>query len=308
MGKIDELRKSGMAFAAESMGAGLDAPEARVTPVGLPATPARLQGLVRVKNVATIPVEKIQPDPDQPRQAFDESGLDRLAESLKARGQIQPIAVVWDDPSGSYRIVVGERRWRAAMRAGLTTLTAVIYDQAPAPDERFALQLVENALREDLSPVEQARAFQKLMTTRGWSARELARELSIDNSSVIRALALLDLPDPVQQHIERGELSPSVAYEVHKLEDQADQIEVAARIVSEGLTRSDAIEAVKAKKAGRPAPEKPSRHAIKLDDGTRIIVEGTAAAAGESAIAEALAVARKRILATIRRTDRGEAA
>ena len=308
MSKIDELRKSGMAFAAESMGAGLAAPEARVTPVGQPAMPARLQGLVRVKNVATVPVEKIQPDPDQPRQAFDESGLDRLAESLKARGQIQPIAVVWDDPSGTYRIVVGERRWRAAMRAGLTTLTAIIYEQAPTPDERFALQLVENALREDLGPVEQARAFQKLMTTRGWSARELARELSIDNSRVIRALALLDLPDTVQQHIQRGELSPSVAYEVHKLEDQADQAEVAARIVSEGLTRGDAIEAVRAKKAGLPAPEKPSRHTIKLGDGTRIIVEGTAAGAGESAIADALALARKRILAMIRGANRGEAA
>jgi ParB family chromosome partitioning protein len=308
MGKIEELRKSGMAFAAESMGAGLATPEARVIPVVQPAMPARLQGLVRVKNVATIPVEKIQPDPDQPRQAFDESGLDRLAASLKARGQIQPIAVVWDDLSGSYRIVVGERRWRAALRAGLTTLTALIYDQAPAPDERFALQLVENALREDLSPLEQARAYQKLMTTRGWSTRDLARELSIDNSSVTRALALLDLPDPVQQHVERGDLSPSVAYEVHKLEDQADQVEVAARIVSEGLTRGDAIEAVKAKKAGRPAPEKPSRHTTKLDDGTRIIVEGTAAAAGEPAIAEALAVARKRVLATIRRSSRDEAA
>jgi ParB family chromosome partitioning protein len=308
MAKIDELRKSGMAFAAESMGAGLDAPEARVAPIGQPATPARLQGLVRVKNVATIPVDKIQPDPDQPRQAFDESGLDRLAESLKARGQIQPIAVVWDETSGSYRIVVGERRWRAAMRAGLTTLTAVIYDQAPAAGERFALQLVENALREDLSPVEQARAFQKLITAWGWSARELARELSIDNSSVIRALALLDLPGPVQQHVERGELSPSVAYEVHKLEDQADQIEVATRIVSEGLNRNDSIEMVKAKKAGRPAPEKPSRHMIKLDDGTRIIVEGTAAAAGEPAIADALATARKRILAAIRGANRVEAA
>jgi ParB family chromosome partitioning protein len=308
MAKIDELRKSGMAFAAESMGAGLDTPEARVAPVGPPTMPARLQGLVRVKNVATIPVDKIQPDPDQPRQGFEESGLDRLAESLKARGQIQPIAVVWDETSASYRIVVGERRWRAAARAGLDTLTAVIYDQTPTPDERFALQLVENALREDLSPIEQARAFQKLIATRGWSARELARELSIDNSSVIRALALLDLPRPVQQHVENGELSPSVAYEVHKIEDEDGQVEVATRIVSEGLNRSDAIEAVKAKKAGRPAPDKPSRHTIKLDDGTRITIEGTAAAAGEAAIADALAQARKRILAMIREGNRGEAA
>lgn len=308
MAKIDEMRRSGMAFAAESMGAGLDTPEARVAPLGQPTMPARLQGLVRVKNVATIPVDKIQPDPDQPRQAFEESGLDRLAESLKARGQIQPIAVVWDETSASYRIVVGERRWRAAMRAGLNTLTAVIYDQAPTPDERFALQLVENALREDLSPIEQARAFQKLITTRGWSARELARELSIDNSSVIRALALLDLPGPVQRHVERGEMSPSVAYEVHKIEDQDGQLEVASRIVSEGLNRSDAIQAVKARKAGRPAPDKPSRHTIKLDDGTRITIEGTAAAAGQAAIADALALARKRILAAIREGNRGEAA
>ena len=87
MAKIDELRKNGMAFAAESMGAGLDVPEARVTPVGQPAMPARLQGLIRVKNVATIPVAKIQPDPDQPRQAFDESAArpaGRIVEGQRA--------------------------------------------------------------------------------------------------------------------------------------------------------------------------------------------------------------------------------
>ena len=193
------------------------------------------------------------------------------------------------------------------MRAGLNTLTAVIYDQAPTPDQRFALQLVENALREDLSPIEQARAFQKLIATRGWSARELARELSIDNSSVIRRWRSWTSPTQCSSTSTRRIVALG---RLRGPQDRGPGRPARGRL-------PDRLRGAQPERRhpggqgpeGRPARTvKPSRHAIKLDDGTRIIIEGTAAAAGEAAIADALALARKRILAAIREGNRGEAA
>jgi ParB family chromosome partitioning protein len=244
MGKLDELRRAGSAAAAESMGAGVpllhDAPT-----IGPAQVPVHLQGVTKVKNVAQIPVEKIGPDPDQPREEFDEEALSRLADSLRTRGQLQPIRVRWDEGRGLYVILVGERRWRAARMAGLPTLSAVIVDGSIEPSELLAIQLIENCLREDLRPIEQARAFRALMDRNGWSARQLARELAIDHTGVARALALLELPMTVQERVEQGSLPPATAYELSKVEDPESQRELAERVVSEGLSRAEAVEAVR---------------------------------------------------------------
>ena len=98
-----------------------------------PAGPDRLQGVARSKNAAEIPVDRIGPDPDQPREEFDAEALGRLAESLKTRGQLQPIRVRWDEEQGAYVIVCGERRWRAAELAGLPTMSCVIVDGPGRP-------------------------------------------------------------------------------------------------------------------------------------------------------------------------------
>ena len=111
-------------------------------------------------------------------------------------------------------VLVGERRMRAARLAGLATLDCVMVEEPIAADELLVIQLVENALREDLKPVEQARAYRRLMDAKSWSTRELAAELAIAQSSVVRALALLDLPAVVQEQVEQGALGPTVAYEV----------------------------------------------------------------------------------------------
>ena len=139
-------------------------------------------------------MEKIAPDPDQPREEFDEEALGRLAESLRTRGQLQPIRVRWDEGSEQYMIVVGERRWRAARMAGIALAGAVVVEGPIPPADLLAIQLVENCLREDLKPIEQARAFKALMEQNGWSARQVARELSIDHTGVARALAPADAP------------------------------------------------------------------------------------------------------------------
>jgi len=256
MSKMDELRKRAAGNVAESMGAGLDAPPSTPAPgFGPRPAPAHLLGVVRSKDAAQIQADRIAPDPDQPREEFDPEGLDRLAESLKTRGQLQPIRVRWDEGRGLYVIVCGERRWRAARLAGLPSLACVIVDAPLTPAELLAVQLVENALREDLKPIEQARAYRQLMDQNGWSTRQIARELSVAQPQVVRALSLLNLPGDVQDRVEQGALAPATAYEIGKLESADEQRTMADRVVAEKLTRQAAVEAVRGRKEGRaPAP------------------------------------------------------
>jgi ParB family chromosome partitioning protein len=270
MGKFEDMMRSVGGNVGESMGAGRPPSPARVAE----GTPARFRGVARSKDVAEIELDRIERDPDQPREEFDEDALARLADSLKGRGQLQPIRVRWDEGRGVYVILVGERRWRAARMAGLSTVSAVVVDRPMEPGELLAVQLVENCLREDLRPVEQARAFRALMDRNGWSTRQVADELSVNQTAVIRALALLELPDSVQDQVERGALTPTTAYEVAKLEDPAQQAQLAAAVVAEGLTRSEVSEFVQAVKARRPAPAtRPGPATFDLGDGTVVVVK-----------------------------------
>jgi ParB family chromosome partitioning protein len=273
--KLDQLRQLGGRNVAESTGAS----RADGLPPGLDlgqsaGMPARLVGLAREKGAARIPVDRIVRDPDQPRSEFDEESLTRLAESLRARGQLQPVRVRWDEGRGVYVILLGERRWRAARMAGLSELSCVIHEGDLADDERLAIQVVENALREDLKPVEQARAYRSLMDARGWSTRELAAELHVAQTSVVRALSLLDLPATVQDHVDRGELAPSVAAEVAKLPDPETQERVARAAIDEELKRDEVAELVKAVRSRHAAPSaRPGPVELDLGDGTLVIVK-----------------------------------
>jgi ParB family transcriptional regulator, chromosome partitioning protein len=273
MSKREELLRSGGSNILSSMGAG----QSQELPAGLdPAAalqrPAHLEGLTREKAAARIAVDRIVRDPDQPREEFDEEALQRLADSLRTRGQLQPIRVRWDEGRGVYVILVGERRWRAAQRAGLAELSCIVVEGELPADERLMIQLVENALREDLRPVEQARAYKALMEARGWSGNQLAKELHIAQSSVVRALALLELPAPVQAQVEQGALAATVAAELTKLPEPAMQAEVAQAIVDQGLTRSEVAEVVKAVRARRPAQTRPDPVEVDLGDGITVVV------------------------------------
>ena len=164
MSKLDKILAESGSNIDASMGAGRSPrPLHGATPPPATSGPARLQGLVRSKDTAEIPLDRIERDPEQPREEFSEEGLERLAQSLRTRGQLQSIRVRWDEGRGVYVIVCGERRWRAARMAGLLTMSCVIMDQPAEPGELLALQLVENALREDLRPIEQARAYKALL-------------------------------------------------------------------------------------------------------------------------------------------------
>jgi ParB family chromosome partitioning protein len=273
MSKREELLRSGGGNILSSMGTG----QSQELPAGLdPATalrrPAHLEGLTRDKAAARIAVDRIVRDPNQPREEFDEEALQRLADSLRTRGQLQPIRVRWDEGRGAYVILVGERRWRAAQLAGLAELSCIVVDGELPADERLMIQLVENALREDLRPVEQARAYKALMEARKWSGNQLAKELHMAQSSVVRALALLELPVPVQAQVEQGALAATVAAELTKLPEPAMQAEVAQAIVDQGLTRSEVTEVVKAVRARRPAQTRPEPVELDLGDGITVVV------------------------------------
>ncbi len=247
MSKLDEFRRTSIANVAESMGGGRAGSgtipgEFRAS---MPAVSQKLQGVRRRADVSDISVSKIGRDDNQPRKTFDRPALERLAESMRTRGQLQPIRVRWVESRGEYVVVLGERRWQAAQIAGLSTLACVVVEGDIPPDELRAIQVIENCLREDLLPIEQARAFEAMMRDRGWTQADVAKELNITQSAVAKALATLTLPAEVQGMVDEGKLDQSKAYEVSRLADPVSQAEVAAQVVSEGLTRDQTAEVVR---------------------------------------------------------------
>ena len=153
-----------------------------------------------------LPVAKIAPNPANPRAEFDEKALQALADSIEATGLLQPLIVrPLDASGGSYELVAGERRWRAAQEAGIEKVPAVIRDQAEA--ERLQAALIENMVREDLNPVEEARACAALVEDLGLSKEDLARRIGRSRPAVSNLIRLLDLPDEALVLLESGELS-----------------------------------------------------------------------------------------------------
>jgi ParB family transcriptional regulator, chromosome partitioning protein len=237
---------------AESMGDTTAGPG--VLPAGFATPSGRYAGCTRIKDALAIEIGRIVPDPSQPRKEFDEEGLRELGASLKERGQLQPARVRWDDSLEKWVLIAGERRYRAAILAGLPTLACVEARSGQTRDEILTDQLVENCLREDLKPIEQASAYKALMDRRGWSYRELAEFLHISKGTISKALSLLTLPGPVRELVDEGTLSPHTAYEVSRLGEASEQVAMAEQIVEEKLTAEDAARAVKARRLGVRGP------------------------------------------------------
>jgi ParB family transcriptional regulator, chromosome partitioning protein len=151
-----------------------------------------------------LPVALIKPNPSQPRTSFDEDALAALAASIEASGVVQPL-LVRPLPDGSYELVAGERRWRAAQQAGLEKVPAVVRDQAEA--ERLQAALIENMVRQDLNPVEEAKACAALVEELGLTKEELARRVGRSRPAVSNLIRLLELPDEALQLLENRDLS-----------------------------------------------------------------------------------------------------
>ena len=252
MKSADKLKSRLAGNMAESMG---DVkPGAGGLPTGFAAPTGQYAGCTRIKDALAIEISRIVPDPNQPRKEFGEEAMEELAASLKSRGQLQPIRVRWDAGFSKWVVIAGERRYRAAIMAGLPTLACVEARGALTPDDILEDQLVENCVREDLKPLEQAAAYEALMKRRGWSYRELGEFLHISKGKIAKAVALLDLPEPVLDLVEQGALPPNTAYEVSRLEDAAEQVELAQRIVANKLSADQAAAVVKSRKLGIRPP------------------------------------------------------
>lgn len=200
-------------------------------------------------NARVIPVDSIVVDPDQPRREPDPEALERLAESLIKHGQLQSIRVRWDPAPLKYVIVCGERRWRAAIIAGLPTLVCLVEDGTPLPTSLLVKQLVENCCREDLAPLDQAIAMRTLVDEMAWSHEQLAAELGLSRSAVSRSLAFLEFPPSVRDLVTDGMLSHSAARALNRLEDKALVERLAEDAVKQNWTRSQAEAAARSRGA-----------------------------------------------------------
>jgi ParB family chromosome partitioning protein len=217
-------------------------------PPGKSAIERQGEGRRRLDAAAVIRVDRIVPDPNQPRTEFDEDALHRLAASLRDRGQLQPVRVRWDDAASRYVIVVGERRWRAARIAGLETLACIVVAGDVAPEDLLEDQLIENLLRDDLKPIEQARAFKSILAARDLSQRQLAERLQIGQATIAKALSLLNLPESIQASVDAGAIGPDIAYELTKIADPAEQADLAGDAAQGRIKRDEIKERTRAQR------------------------------------------------------------
>src|SRR5262249_27782437 len=189
----------------------------------LAATP-ELGGSITIE----IPISSISPNPNQPRKDFNDNHLRDLADSLRNSGVLQPVVV--RRLGEGYQLIVGERRWRAAKLAGLERVPAVVRDATDA--EALELALVENLLREDLNPLEEAEAYHRLMAEFSLTQDELAGRIGKDRSSIANALRLRRLPDPIQADLRAGRLTMGHAGALLGLRARAAQLGLRDRILS----------------------------------------------------------------------------
>ncbi len=184
-------------------------------------------------SLAMISLASIRPNPYQPRHAFDETALEELKESLRTSGLLQPV-VVRNAPEGGYELIAGERRWRAAERLGWKEIGAVVRD---ADDKTLlTLALVENLQRDALSPIDEARGYERLVAEFHVSQNELGEMVGRDRSTVANALRLLKLPAAVQELVHSGNLSTGHARALLQVKDEESMAGLAAQAVEQGLS------------------------------------------------------------------------
>ncbi len=231
----------------ESMGVRSQELRPQLSPVPSPKDAGRRP----LRNVGRVDINQVMPDPDQPRTEFSEDAIDRLAASIRDKGQLMAIRVRWSDVHGKWIIIAGERRWRATKRAGLPTIDAYFHDGDVSQTEILEQQLIENLLREDLKPVEEARAFQRLMELNEWNGKQVAEALRVPASHVSRSLALLKLPPDIQHQVDAGEISARAAYELSKLDNDGMRQQLAEQAAAGKLTHDQTAKAVRQRR-GKP--------------------------------------------------------
>jgi ParB family chromosome partitioning protein len=220
----------------------------------------------RSRGQRRIPIESLRPNPRNPRRDFADAELAELTESIKERGIIQPIIVrAVRAPGDSYEIIAGERRWRAAQRAGLHEVPVVVLDVSDS--QALELAIIENVQRADLNPIEEATGYQQLMDEYGYNQDEVAKTVGKSRSHVANSVRLLKLSDPVKAFVRSGELSAGHA---RMLVGQPNALELAKTIIDRGLNvrqveamaRKDGKEQANEVRRGRPAGKDPDTVAL----------------------------------------------
>jgi ParB family transcriptional regulator, chromosome partitioning protein len=210
-------------------------------------------GILKDERYAEVEIEDILPNPLQPRLKFNPESIEELARSIKETGVIQPIVVV---PEGeSYKIIVGERRWRAAQKAGLKKIPALV--RSIPEEKQLEVSLVENLHREALNPLEVAFVFQRMIDELGFTQEEVADRVGKDRSSVTNYLRLLSLPQPVQEYLSEDKLSMGHARALAALESADAQVDLAREIVKKSLSVRDVERIVSRAKIKPAAVRKP---------------------------------------------------
>ncbi len=246
-----------------------------------------------------VPVDLIRPNAGQPRKSFDDDALDRLAESISESGVVQPL-VVQPLSDGRYELIAGERRWRAAKRAGLETVPAMLRTEDET--KRLQMGLVENMAREDLNPIEEARACAELVDGLDLSKEEVARRVGRSRSTVSNLIRLLDLPDQVVTMLEAGELSEGHGRALLAAKGQDQRRALARQAVAEGWS----VRETERRAKGRAGATPPGKRRLHPDEEVAI---GKAEDALERALGHDVRVSSgpRGLTAQIRFTDLDEA-
>jgi ParB family chromosome partitioning protein len=212
------------------------------------------EGAERPAGIRNIALDRISPNPEQPRMIFDESALAELAASIREHGVLQPILVRPTDAHHHYQLVAGERRWRAAREAGLAEVPALI--EQLDDDTALEIGIIENLQREDLSPLEEAMIYERMTSEHGYSVRRLAQKLGKDKGYIENRLRLADAPDEIKQLVSLRKDTISHAYELLKVEDPRRRRRLAAQVASGELSLVKLREKIEGR--ARPTGDRPA--------------------------------------------------
>jgi len=260
-----------MSVVSESIGANRTARQAPILgPAGTQLK--RAQDVAKAPDVLLMPPSKLDRDPAQPRETFDEDDMVQLMTSLREHGQLQPIVAWWDEAAEVYRIVAGERRWKAAKAIGLEKIQVKVLPGKPEDGKLTVIQLVENMHRADISPMEQAKAFRRVLDTQGWTHQRLAGELGISDGQVAKMLKLLTLPGEIQERVVEGKLPGATAYALAGVADPVEQAHLAEEAIAGKLTRDQVAERAKRPNSARPKPAP----VILTGEGISVTIRGSA--------------------------------
>src|SRR5258705_4223091 len=197
------------------------------------------------ETISEIPIDQIDVNPNQPRKLLDPESVSELAASIRSSGVIQPVVV--RRHGAGYQLIAGERRWRAARQAGLARIPAVVREATDA--QSLEIALVENLLREDLNPMEEAEAYQRLLAEFAWTQEELAQRVARDRSSIANCLRLLKLPDVIQADLRGGRLTMGHARALLSLDSPAEQLRLREEILTHSWSVRATEQGVQAKRA-----------------------------------------------------------